>query len=99
MASVTAMVRMPLQDCKCPVELLEQNHTRQFMRKRHLAQREQLIGVLKHSRRKPICGTYSEEQRLRSARLMSVNEAGKFLRRELLPVRVQQYHKGRNTRR
>ncbi len=37
---VRQMIGMPLQNRECSIELLQQNHSRQFMRDRHPAQRK-----------------------------------------------------------
>ena len=43
--SVPQMVRMPLQNSERPVDLLEQNHARQFMGDSHLSKRQGEIGM------------------------------------------------------
>ncbi len=40
---VPRVIRMPLQNRERSINLLQQNHARQFMRQRHLPQRDRML--------------------------------------------------------
>ena len=65
--SMSRMIRVPFQNRKRPIHLLQQHHPRQFMGQGHLAQRHHKIGVAEKLRGKAICRTNREHQRRKQA--------------------------------
>jgi hypothetical protein len=41
--SMPQVIRMPLQNGECPVDLFQQNYPRQFVRQRHTAERNRML--------------------------------------------------------
>ena len=97
--SVSCMVRMTLENCKCTIELFQQNHAGEFMRQSHLAQRELELRGVSGFRGESVCSADSEQKLLRAACLVVVNKLREFFRRELLPAGIKQNQHGRGARR
>lgn len=81
---------MPFYDRERPIDLLEQNHSRQFVGQRHSAQRKLLRGRLPHFLAEPVCWSNRKQQRQRIAISVVSQPFGEFLGRKLLSARIQQ---------
>ena len=83
------MIGMMLKDGESPVDLLQQNHTGQFMSQGHSSERKNgergLAGWVTEAVRRPHC----QDQRLEIPVLVVLEELGEFLRRELLSAGVE----------
>ena len=53
-----------MQDCKCPIDLLAEYDTREFMRQRHRPEREQQVGAFSGVFRPAIRGSDSKNNGL-----------------------------------
>src|SRR6267142_2347922 len=88
-ASVSRVVRVAFQDCKCAVELFQQNHACEFVGKRDLAEGEHLVGRLAGFLRKSVGRADPEQDILSTAVLLVAQELRKLLRAELPSALVE----------
>src|SRR4029077_11663661 len=71
------MVRMPLEDRKCPVKLLEEHDAGEFVRKRHVAEGQPGGGGLARLRREAVGSADGEKGRYAAVPL-PLQETGEF---------------------
>ena len=83
------VIRVPFQDSKPAIDLLQQNDSRQFMRQRHLPKRQNKRRRPPRRIAKSITSAHRKQKR-HSVHLLAFQQLGKFLRRILLPARIQQ---------
>lgn len=81
---------MALQDCKCPIDLLQQDDPCQFVRQGHLAERKYQVCGPAGSVAEPIRRADGEEQVLRAAILLVAQQLGKLFRGKLPPPGIKQ---------
>src|SRR5882672_4225630 len=86
---VAGMVRMPLQDRKCPVKLLEEHDAGEFVRKRHFAERQTGGGGLARLRREAV-GSADGEKDWYGAVPLLLQETGEFFGAERLSAGIEQ---------
>ncbi len=91
------MIRMPLQNRKCPIQLLEQYHPRQLMRQSHLSQGQQRRRRCPRLVAKSICRPNRKYQRQRIPVLIIPQKFSQIFRRHLLAPAVKQHAKGADT--
>src|SRR5438270_338649 len=75
--SMSRVVRMSLQDCKRAIELFEQHDAGEFMRERHLAEREREVGGVAGGGGESVCRADGEDELLRAAVLLVAEELRK----------------------
>lgn len=83
------MVRVAFQDCKCAIELFQQDDPGQLVSKRYLAEGNYQIGRLASFLGESISRTDAEKDILRTAVLLVAQELCKLLRAELAPALVE----------
>jgi hypothetical protein len=95
-ASVTNVVRMPSQYCKCPVELFRQHQAGKFMGQRHWSQGQQRLRLtpIRPAIRRP----NGENNSLLARIPAQTKPLRQLLGRESLSSGVEQYQPGRRPR-
>src|SRR5574341_168528 len=92
--SVSPVIGMSLEDCKCPVELFQQNHTGELVGEGHLAEGEDEVGGVPALVGEAVGGTDGEEQLLGAAVLLVAQQFGELLGGELAAALVEQDERG-----
>src|SRR5438045_3945042 len=95
--SVSAVIRMALQNGEATVELFQQDDAGELMRQRDLAEGENGLGLRPGRVAPAISGPDGEQQLLRTVRLVVLQEVGDLFRGELFAARVEQYQLGLGT--
>ena len=73
------MIGMALENCKCPINLLQQNDSREFVRKRHFAQGDRFVGGPPRAIRKAVCRSDGKDDLLDVRGLLGFDELCQFL--------------------
>src|SRR5690348_14994575 len=87
---MAGVIGMACEDCKCPVQLLGEHHTRQSVRQRHRAQRKKKICAVSGLFRPPIGRPDREDQLLSSPIALAADPLRKGFRAHLTPSAVEQ---------
>src|SRR5208337_208630 len=83
------VVGMVFKNGESTVQLLDQNHTSQFVGERHLSQGQDKTGVAARFFAKTIAATDSKQQRNR-VHLLAFEKLGEFLRGKLFASRIEE---------
>src|SRR5260221_14729290 len=86
------MVRMPLQDCKCTVDLFEKNHAGQLMGEGHFSEGKNQVGGAAGLVAETVGGTDGENQVLGAAVLLVAKQLSELFGSELAPAGIEQDH-------
>jgi len=84
------MVGVAFEDSEGAIDLLEKHHASEFMGERHFAEREGGVRGFAGGIGEPVSGTDGEDEDLRVAILVVLEELGEFLGGELAPTRVEE---------
>src|SRR5713101_6176901 len=86
---MSQMIGVMLENGESPVKLLDQNHARQFVRQRHLSQRQDKPGLAPCFLTEAIAATNREEQRCR-VHLLALQKLGQLFGGKLFPARIEE---------
>lgn len=84
------MIGFIAQDCERPVELLNKNQAYQLMRKRHLAERDLLVGAVIDFGGESVRAAHDKHEALAAARHATLQPLAEIQRSALCAVLIEQ---------